>query len=264
MQQTCGCGVLRHLPRKGEGCSIEEAPGGLVAPVMWGLFIGAQHVGDSSDVNNTLPVHSHYGLVGTCIWQWDRLVLLDLFRLLTTSKMQGFDHFAHEAGKVSFGIRRVLPPDHVVRVEGQVVADEHPASDGDANWKLLLVAVSEADHVGVVTVGRSQRQDTEVVHPVGCDCMMLFEQFVAEKAERVADHIHHRVVRYRDMARRGIWCWKQAEGIEIDGFAASVQHEGHGYLHVSGEGRMPIEQALQGSSGEERSKLRIRSCRILP
>ena len=48
-------------------------------------------------------------------------------------KGQRFDQLANDAGKIALEVRRVLTLDHVIRDEGEIIADEYPAAKSDTD-----------------------------------------------------------------------------------------------------------------------------------
>ena len=97
------------------------------------------------------------------------------------------------------------------------------------------MAVPEANHVGVIAVGGSQRQNTEVVHAVRRGCMMFFEQLVAEEPQAVFHHLDDAVMRNRDMGVSGSGCWQCAQSGIVERFAARMEHQGHAVLLEQGK-----------------------------
>jgi hypothetical protein len=61
----------------------------------------------------------------------------------------------------------VLALDDVIAVEGEIVTNEDAAAERDADREMLVVAVPQADGVGVVAVGALEREDPEETGSIG-------------------------------------------------------------------------------------------------
>ena len=210
------------------GRRVEETPRRLLAPVVFRLFPLAHHVGDALDVEDTMAVHGHDRLVRPAVQERRRLIPLDLPALLGTGFLERLDNARDDAGKITLGIRRVAALDDVIAAEGEVVADEDTAAEADPARELLVVAVSQSHHVGVIAIGALQHQDAEVAHPVRGDRMVLFGDLMAEIAERIANHVHHVMMGDRHVRLRRLGGFEILESSIRDGLPARVQAEGHG------------------------------------
>ena len=143
MQLAGHRGIFGDLAGQGKGSRIEQSPWGFVTPVMRRLFVGLEHLGNTGDVDNPLPVHLHDALVGQLVRQRQCLVPIKGQCLGLARIVQRLNYFSHQPRKVTFGVRCMLALDQVIGVEGQIVADKDAGTDGDADRELLLVAVSQ-------------------------------------------------------------------------------------------------------------------------
>lgn len=57
------------------------------------------------------------------------------------------------------------------------------------------MAVPQADRVGVAGVGTAQKQQSEIAQAILGDAVVLVDDLVAVKRQRVHQHVHHPVVR---------------------------------------------------------------------
>lgn len=149
---SCDCGVLRNLARESKGGCVEQAPCGLVAPVVGRLLPFTEHLCDARHVDDVAPVELHDGLVCSVIVERGALVQLDGAVLCLTFECQGFHDLRDERGEFMLRTDGVLALHHVVGTEGHVVTDEHPRTEGDADGEVFVVAVPQSDGIGVVTV----------------------------------------------------------------------------------------------------------------
>ena len=88
----------------------------------------------------------------------------------------------------------------MVSHEGEVVADEDAAPEGDANRERPVVGVPQTDDVAVVPVCAPQGHGPEVAHPVMSSGVVFLDDFVAVVVEREAHHFHELVVSQRHMS----------------------------------------------------------------
>jgi hypothetical protein len=156
------------------------------------------------------------------------LVARDLPALLGTGFLERLDDAGNDAGKITLGVRRVAALDNVVAREGEVIANENATAEANPDRKLLVVAVPQADHIGVVAIGRLQRQDAEVARTIRGDGVVFLDNLMAEVAQAVLHHIDDIGVRDRDVALGGLGDWQLSEVAILNDLSSRVQTQGHG------------------------------------
>jgi hypothetical protein len=71
-----------------------------------------------------------------------------------------------------------------VAVEGEVIADEDPVADRDADGARLVVRVPDADRDAHAVLFDVQGEDSEHAHAVRRDCVLVLHYLEAAVAER--------------------------------------------------------------------------------
>lgn len=146
-------------------------------------------MGDALNTDDPAPVELHDRMVYQLVIQQSLLVAIDHQVLLLSHEPQGLDDPGHKTGQIALGIRRVLAPDHRVAEKREIVTDEDSAAEADPDREGLVVAVPEPDRVGIVSIGRFQRQEPEVAVGIGGDRVRLLDDLVAVESEGVFDHV---------------------------------------------------------------------------
>src|ERR1700684_1470026 len=101
-------------------------------------------------------------MVGYLIGQGRALIGEELLVLGDTLLLQRCHNLGYEAWQLSLRLNGVLATYDMIANEGGVVTDKHPASEGDADGKRLVMRVSQSDNVAVVPIWALQGHDAEV------------------------------------------------------------------------------------------------------
>jgi hypothetical protein len=113
---------------------------------------------------------------------------------------QRLHHLADDAGQVALEVRGMLALDRLIGDEGEVVADEDARSEADTDWKTLVVAVSEADRVGIAGVWTAQLQQAELPRPVFGYAVVFGDDFMSVHSHGCNDEVTNAKMRDRHMA----------------------------------------------------------------
>ena len=117
-------GVLGHVTMESDCSSVEEPPGGLIAPFMLRFFPLLGTLGDALDVDDTRPIKRHVDVIGPFIRQLGLVLKLDDVVLVLACQPQGLDTPRHQTRQIAFGVLGVPTPDHLVASEREVVAEK--------------------------------------------------------------------------------------------------------------------------------------------
>lgn len=230
VQLTGRLRVLRDAASKSKRRGIEETPAGLVAPVALRLFPLLEHVRDLLHADYLGAVHSHDGLVRSVVADRRSPITFELPVLSLPLDSERFDDLPDKAGKVPLQVERVLALDDCIAREGEVVANEGARAEAYANRKFPVVAVTQADHVGVARVFALEREDTEEAHTVRRDAEVLLNDLVTVVAQAVSYQVHHPEVRDRDVRCRSWGCLQDTESVVFDRVSPGVKHKGQGTI----------------------------------
>lgn len=246
--------VLGHLAGEREGRGIEKPPQGLVAPIMRRRLPLLQHIGNAVDVDDAGAIQRQDGVIRHLVGECRLAIPQEALRLHLALDLQRLHDLGDEAGQFPLGVGRVLTPDDVIGLEGQIVTNEDATAEGDADRELLVVAVPQAEGVGVFTVGTAERQEAEVAGAVFGDGVVLFEDLVAEKTEAVPHQLHDLVVSDGNMRRCAWRCRDRTQIVIRDFHRAGMQHQCHGKNSFSLRLARQFERGVEGTREVQRGR----------
>ena len=103
-------------------------------------------------------------------------------------------------GRSRLRIRSMLALDRLIGNEGEVVADEDARSEANPDWETLVVAVSEADRIGIAGVWTVQLQQPEIPRPVFGHAVVFGDDFMPVHSYGCNDEVTNAKMRDRYMA----------------------------------------------------------------
>src|SRR5262249_49603030 len=139
------------------------------------------------------------------------LVREELLVLRDALRLKRLHDFGDESRQLALGLYGVLSPDNVVADESEVIADEYPRAERDADREGLVVRIAQADKVTVVAVGTPERHHAEVARAVFGDGVVLFGNLMAVEAQGVAHQLHDFVMRHWDVGVRSCGSLKRPQ-----------------------------------------------------